>query len=113
MVKPNIREETANKLLPMKMLLGGIVDGNATPKLAPVALKGILAAHNWLKKGNRKFPKSSVRYTAIEKLISLEITCSKIIKGTTVSSADADLNLKDINEIIAWLDKREYKTGNK
>ena len=72
MVKPNIREEVANKLLPMEMLLGGIVDGNVTSKLAPVALKEILIVHNWLKKGNRKIPQSSVRRTAIEKLISLK-----------------------------------------
>jgi hypothetical protein len=54
--------------------------------------------------------KSNIREQAANKLNTFDLICERIIKGEKVSVDLAIRAQKDIREIMAWLDKREYKT---
>jgi hypothetical protein len=55
-------------------------------------------------------PKSNIRERAANKLQASQLLLQRIIEGKPVSVDSAKKALKDIEEIMAWLDKREYKT---
>ena len=55
-------------------------------------------------------PKSNIRERAANKLQVSQLLLQRIIEGKPVSVDSAKKALKDIEEIMAWLDKREYKT---
>ncbi len=55
-------------------------------------------------------PKTNIRERAANKLQLMEIICTKIIKGGAISPKVAEQALKDIREIMEWLDKRKYST---
>ena len=55
--------------------------------------------------------KSNIREEAANKLNTFDLIMERIIEGKPVSVEIAKKARRDIQEIIAWLDKRKYKTN--
>jgi len=57
-----------------------------------------------------KDPKPNIREEAANKLNTFDLICERIIQGKPVSADQARIARKNIQIMIAWLDKRSYKT---
>jgi hypothetical protein len=57
--------------------------------------------------------KPNIREEAANKLNFFDLICERIIEGKPVSVDMAKKARADIQKILAWLDKRKYKTDKK
>ena len=108
MVKPNIREQAANKLNFFYLICELIIEGKSvSAESAKIARKDINDMIDWLdEKENKTFIKEDVT----KKLNSFDIILERIIDSKTVSIEMATNGQINVKEIMAWLDKRKYKS---
>ena len=108
MLKSNIREPSANKLSMFGLVLERIIGNTSVPlEIALMARKDI---NEMCSLFDKEIDTVNIKGAVKQKLKSFDSLLEIVIAGKLVSIELAKKAEKDISEIMAWLDKREYKT---
>jgi len=105
-IESDIRATSANNLALFSILMQEIIEGQKiSSEKASLARNEIKAMLVWLEKKTQS-PKGA-RKQAIDKLKFFENILNQIMEDKSVSTAKAQEAMKDIEQIMSWLDKRK------
>ena len=108
--KPNLRERAGNHLTTISLILNDTIQGHPIkPQLGEVALKSLYIIEEWLSESKQKAYIRLVWEEALKKIKKMEEICKLIMDGKQIPRNLVETSLKDLEEIIYWLNRHQYK----